>query len=215
MRARTSTGRHRSTVRGIAALLAGSSLVIGCAGLGAPQIDSNTVYFLRHAEVDLKDPERPLNDKGRARAESLAAYFAGTSITHVYFNHTNRTRDTLVPLAKSRGLDVRQFPAPGSELDGKVVVNRTAETAAIEPMVAALRSLPAGSTAVVTGNSSNLFPVMAGVGVRADAACTAERTDCLPCITAKCFDAKSFNNIWKVVIRRDGQVILSRMTYGD
>ena len=111
--------------------------------------------------------------------------------------------------------DKIQFPAPGSELDGKIVENRTAETAAIEPLIAALRGLPAGATAVVAGNSSNLFPVMGGVGVRAVATCTAERADCVPCVTRDCFDAQRFNNVWKVVVRRDGQATVSRTTYGD
>lgn len=208
--------KHRAALLRLGALFATGTLLAACAGPGiAPEGQSTTVYFVRHADVNLKHPDRPLTAEGRARAEKLAAYFAGVPITHVYANHTDRTRDTLTPLAKARGMAVRQFPPPRSELDGKIVENRTAETAAIQPMVAALRALPAGATAVVAGNSSNVFPVMGGIGVRADATCAAERNDCLPCVTRDCFDAKSFNNVWKVVLRRDGQVILSRTTYSD
>lgn len=200
----------------LGALFATGTLLAACAGPGpAPEAQSTTVYFVRHADVNLKHPDRPLTAEGRARAEKLAAYFAGAPITHVYANHTDRTRDTLVPLAKARGLAVRQFPAPGTELDGKIVGNRTAETSAIQPMVAALRALPAGSIAVVAGNSSNVFPVMGGIGVRADAACTAERTDCLPCVTRECFDTKRFDLVWKLVIGRDGKVTLTRASYGN
>ena len=197
-------------------LVATAVLLGACAGVGgAPEAETTTIYFLRHAEPNFKDPELPLNDKGRARAEKLVAHFASVPITHVYASHTDRTRDTVTPLAKARDVAVRQFPPISSELNGKIVGNRTGGTAAIKPLIAALKALPAGSTAVVAGNSGNLYPVLAGIGAPVNPVCAADRSDCLPCATRKCFDGKKFNNVWKLTLSRDGQATLSRTTYGD
>lgn len=76
--------------------------------------------------------------------------------THIYASHTNRTRDTVTPLAKARGKPVEQFPRVGSELDGKIVDNRTAGNAAIMPLIAAVRSLP--DTHVKEGKSHSMEP---------------------------------------------------------
>lgn len=193
-----------------------STFLGGCAGIGgAPEAETTTIYFLRHAEPDFKDPDRPLTDKGRARAAKLVAHFAGGPITHVYATHTNRTRDTVTPLAKARGLQVKQFPPIGSDVGGAIVGNRTNGAVAIKPLIAALKALPAGSTALVAANSENLYPVLAGIGAPVSTACTPDRGDCLPCATRKCFDEKSFNNVWKLTLPRDGQARLSRTTYGD
>lgn len=199
-----------------AVLMAASVLLNGCAGLDSThKAETRTIYFVRHAEPDFKHPDRPLTDKGRIRAKKLVAHFTRIPITHVYSTHTDRTRDTVAPLALARGLAVAQFPPAGSKIEGKVVNNRTSEPSAIMPMIVALRGLPAGAAAVVSCNSSNLYPIMAGVGVRPDATCTADRTDCLPCVTRECFDGKRFDYVWKVISRRDGKVTLSRTTYGD
>jgi len=214
----------RATLSRLGALLAAAALLGACVGIGsAPEAETTTIYFLRHAEPDFKDPDRPLNHKGRARAEKLVAHFAGTPITHVYASHTDRTRDTVTPLAQARGIAVRQFPPIGNELDGKIVGNRTDETAAIKPLIAALKALPSGSTAVVAGNGANLYPVLGGMGAPANSACTVDRSDCLPCFTRKSgvciingrgFDGKKFDSVWRLTLPRDAQATLSRTTYG-
>jgi hypothetical protein len=215
MRTVNDSRKHRAAVlRG--ALAAAGALLAACAGpVGAPEAPSTAVYFVRHAETNLKHPERPLYPEGHARAERWVKYFASVPVTYVYATHTDRTRDTVAPLAKARGMAVKLFPPIGSELDGKIVVNRTPEPAAIKPMVAALRALPPGSTAVVAGNSINVFPIIAGIGVKADPSCTAERNDCLPCVTRECFDTNRFDEVWKVVIGRDGKTTLSRASSGN
>lgn len=198
----------------LGALLVAGALLAACAGPGAaPEAQNTTIYFVRHGEPNFKDSERPLLPEGHARAQRWVAYFKDVPVTHVYATHTDRTRDTVLPLATARGMKVVQFPPVGSELGGKIVVNSTSGSVATKPMVTALRALPPGSTAVVAGNSGNLYPIMAGLGVKSSTACTAERTDCLPCVTRKCFDGKRFDQVWKVVIERDGKVTLSRTSY--
>lgn len=216
MRPRIQRISQRTALPCVGAVAVAAVLLNACAGLDStPQGKTTTIYVLRHAEPDFKDPDRPLTDMGRARAEKLVAHFARILITHVYSTHTDRTRDTVAPLALARGLPVAQFPPAGSELEGRIVNNRTSEASAIKPMIAALRSLPSGATVVVACNSSNLYPIMAGVGVRPDASCTAERTDCVPCVTRECFDDKRFDYVWEVVARRNRQITLSRTTYGN
>jgi len=63
---------------------------------------TTTVYFLRHAEQDPKDPDRPLTDRGRARAGSLVVHLAAVPITHVYASHTDRTRAKMLRREKLR-----------------------------------------------------------------------------------------------------------------
>ena len=216
MRPRIQRISQRTALPCVGAVAVAAVLLNACAGLDStPQGKTTTIYVLRHAEPDFKDPDRPLTDKGRARAEKLVAHFARIPITHVYSTHTDRTRDTVAPLARARGLAIKQFPPIGRELDGKIVGNRTSGAAAIKPLIAALKALPASSTAVVAANSENLYPVLAGIGAPVNPACTAERSDCLPCATRKCFDETKFNNVWKLTLGRDGQATLSRTTYGD
>jgi ABC-type oligopeptide transport system substrate-binding subunit len=75
---------QRAGVLRLGALFATSALLAACAGTGsAPEAQNTTVYFVRHADPNLKDPDRPLNEKGRARAERLVAHFAGVPVTHV------------------------------------------------------------------------------------------------------------------------------------
>lgn len=146
------------------AWLVAGALVAGCAGVSNhPAVDVTRVYFVRHGEIIKDDPSRQLSDKGHARAKTLVKHFQGVPITHIYASHTDRTRDTVAPLAQERGLSVRQLPAVGTQIDGKVVDNSTSGAAAIKPLIAALRSVPAGSSVVVAGNAGNLYAVMAGI----------------------------------------------------
>ena len=66
--------------------------------------DLTLIYFLRHAEIDKENPEKPLTAKGRERAAALVRHFEGIKITYIYASHTDRTRDTVLPLAKAQRL---------------------------------------------------------------------------------------------------------------
>lgn len=161
------------------------------------------VYFLRHAEVDMSDPDKPLVAAGQARAEALATHLAAVPVTHVFATNYHRTVDTATPLASSKSLDVVQVPKIGSEVNGKTVSNRSKGKIAIGPMLEALDALPDNSVAVVVANSGNLYPIMSRFGVTQ-----------LPCNSKKCFPSGEFNNIWAVVKSADG-VSLRTEKYGD
>jgi hypothetical protein len=173
-------------------------------------------YFIRHAEFVKKDPAKTLNEKGRIRAMALVGYFKGIKLTHIYATHTNRTRDTVMPLAKQRHLKIMQFPQLGSEVKGSKVTNLSKGKVAIKPMTAALKKIPDGSSVVVSANSGNIYAIMAGLGVQVSSkgkACGTTEGSCLPCKDKSCFPKKEFHNIWKVSIA-DKSVTMTKSHYG-
>ena len=62
--------------------------------------DQTTFYFVRHAEIDKQNADKPLNNKGIQRADALVEYMKQNHITHIYASHTDRTRDTVGHLAQ-------------------------------------------------------------------------------------------------------------------
>jgi len=98
------------------------------------------VFLVRHAEKATEPPGDPsLSAAGEARAEALARMLSGAGVNHLFASEYRRTRDTLAPLADRLGRKVREIPAADPEAQ-----------------IAALRSLPAGSIAVVAGHSNTV-----------------------------------------------------------
>jgi phosphohistidine phosphatase len=52
------------------------------------------IYLVQHGEAkpEAEDPERPLTDRGRAEAESVALYVAGLGINVVRIHHSGKLR---------------------------------------------------------------------------------------------------------------------------
>ena len=125
------------------------------------------IYFIRHPESDEADasnPTHPLTPKGMERAQVFASTVREVSLMHVFSTHTTRARQTVAPAASEHGLEVTQVPKPGSLLNGAIVSDATPSRLAVEPLIQALRSLPAGSSALVGVNADNIFAVMSGQG---------------------------------------------------
>lgn len=76
-----------------------------------------TVLLIRHAEAGLRgggdgpDEMRPLSAEGWRQAEAFAELFGGARIDRVLSSWYPRCRQTLEPLAASRGLPVEDHPA--------------------------------------------------------------------------------------------------------
>ncbi len=69
-----------------------------------------TVYFVRHAESDMRvreDRARPLTAKGLADSARLAEWFRPISIDHIYSSPYLRAWQTLSDLAALKGLDIQ------------------------------------------------------------------------------------------------------------
>lgn len=201
------------TVSGLVLAVMFSTLT-ACSSLDTNSNNATTYYLIRHAEINKKEPGKPLNAMGKQRANDLITHMQGTQLTHIYATHTNRTRDTAAPLAKDRGLRVIQYPEPGSTIKNEVVTNKTKGKFAIKPMTKALNNVAKGSTVLVSANSGNMYAIIAGLGVNVQKDCSKKANSCIPCKTKKCFPKKQFNNIWKVVRSNDGKVSMTRSNYG-
>ena len=182
--------------------------------------EKTRIYLVRHAETHENHPDKMLTEAGLARAVALVKRFEGVKLTHVFASHTLRARDTVTPLAKAHDLEVQQFPLLGSTVEGKVIDNRTSSTVAIRPLLKALQEVAKGSAVVVGGNSSNLYSIMEGLGVRIatkDNLCRKDEKSCLGCSDRSCFPGKEFNNLWLVVpaAKPRAKATMYRSTYGD
>ena len=200
----------------LAASFAFISIFTACAS-STNSGEETTYHFIRHAEFNKKNKDKPLNDKGKKRAQALVQHFQDTRVTHVYATHTDRTTNTVAPLSESLGLSVVQVPKQGKTIKGKTVTNRSKGKIAIKPMIKALKKVSTGSNVVVSANSGNIFAIMKGLGVPVvgDPVCTSQPKNCLPCKNKKCFPKKEFNNIWTVMVGSNGKVSLQRSKYGN
>jgi len=76
-----------------------------------------TFILIRHAEKasgssmsdTSKDPN--LSDAGKKRAENLASVFKNTSMQAIYSTAFIRTQDTVIPLAKTKGITITNYEA--------------------------------------------------------------------------------------------------------
>lgn len=76
----------------------------------APTDIVTTLYLIRHAEKandGTKDPY--LNEEGKKRAEDIAFQFKDKNIKHIYSSDYKRTRQTVEPLAKTLGVEVKIY----------------------------------------------------------------------------------------------------------
>jgi hypothetical protein len=107
-----------------------------------------TALIVRHCEKGTgTDPG--LTTKGQAQAAHLTDILARARIDAVLSSSYNRTIQTVQGAADARGLPVVTFP------DADIP----------EKLVASLRAMPPGSTALVAGNSFNLSNIVKALGV--------------------------------------------------
>jgi broad specificity phosphatase PhoE len=104
------------------ALLLGQLLGWGATSLAQTQPVS--VLIVRHGESDPKQPNQPLTETGRARAELLASTVRGIKFTHLFASHTTRSRQMLELIAAKQTLPIVQLPAPGEIHDGEAVTDK-------------------------------------------------------------------------------------------
>lgn len=116
----------------------------------AEPVEPVSVFFVRHAETATstrtnRDPE--LSDLGRARAIALAQLLKSSGATHLFASEYVRTQSTLKALAENCDLEIKVIPAGDATTQ-----------------LATLRSLPAGSVAVVCGHSNTVPAMVSGLG---------------------------------------------------
>jgi len=174
-----------------------------------------TIFLVGHTEMDLSIPSIPLTAEGVARAAKLVPLFDQVPLTHVFTSHTARSQQTVIAVAEAHNLELIALPALGTHLGSDTVTDRSPSRIAIAPLVSALSSLPSGSTALVAGNSGNLFGIMHGLGVpvaTGEEAC-ASGNICVPCIDNTCFP-EDFDNLWILTLpEADGSIRLQWLKY--
>lgn len=121
--------------------------------LAVPAAAQQTIFVVRHAEradaspgaapMMASDPD--LSEKGKARAESLAAVLKDAKITAIYTTQYKRTVQTAEPLAKALGIQPTVVDAR--------------DTAAL------IEKLKSGGNALVVGHSNTVGPVLQQLGV--------------------------------------------------
>lgn len=74
--------------------------------------DAFAVYFVRHADRDLSDPDKEnpkLSRCGEKRAQRLATIFKDINLQAVYSTDFKRTQSTATPTAMSKNLSVESY----------------------------------------------------------------------------------------------------------
>jgi broad specificity phosphatase PhoE len=75
-----------------------------------------TLILVRHAEKAADGTlNPPLTQEGEARAAELAYLLGHVELAAVYSTPFKRTRDTVLPLARARGLEVESYRADHSD----------------------------------------------------------------------------------------------------
>jgi 2,3-bisphosphoglycerate-dependent phosphoglycerate mutase len=75
------------------------------------QDNITTIYMVRHAEKADGPADPHISADGQQRAQKWATFFADKNITAIYSTATNRTRETVQPLATASGLQVADYDA--------------------------------------------------------------------------------------------------------
>ena len=107
-----------------------------------------TVLLLRHA--DRQGSDDSLTAAGQKRAEELARISANPGLTDLYATRTQRSCETVWPLAQRLGLPVHYYDY------GPV--------GAVAALVKQLRALPPGRTGLVVAHSDTVQSIATGLG---------------------------------------------------
>ncbi len=116
--------------------LAAALLLLG-SPLAAQQPGATTVFVVRHAEKGPENPDPSLTVAGRQRADALARALSSAGVNAFFASEFKRTQETVAPLAAQAGAGTTVVPARD-----------------VDRLVAALRTLPAGSRALVASHSN-------------------------------------------------------------
>lgn len=127
-------------------------LVMGALTAFSAQAQTTTVWIVRHAEKDLKNPSDPdpsLSLDGQDRARDLAGLLQSKRILSVYSTSFKRTKQTAQPTAYGHGLTVQSYdPADPAALAASI-----------------LRQYAGGSVLIV-GHSNTVLELIEAFGIK-------------------------------------------------
>ena len=115
-------------------------IVLFCIALSSFAQDQTTFILVRHSEKANDGTNDPaLSQAGLERSNDLAAMFAKQQIDALYSTPYKRTRSTLTPLARAKGLEIEEYdPYAGDKM-----------------LEAAISKYPSG-TVIVSGHSNTI-----------------------------------------------------------
>lgn len=149
------------------------------------QVQPTTVILVRHAERPSgADPD--LNEKGRARAESLAVSLKQTRVDAILHTQYKRTQQTAQPLASMKGITPQIVPAAGPE---------SVHAMAVVEAVNALK----GRTIIYVGHSNTVPGVIQRLGI----------------VPAPEISDSEYDHLFIVVLDRNGQASMVRVRFGE
>ncbi|ODR25847.1 histidine phosphatase family protein [Mycolicibacterium porcinum] len=190
-------GRTIRTIAAVPKFAAASALACalslgGGAGTGhaAPDRGPIVVYIVEHGEPVFSDPALPLSANGIRHGKAVHAVLRDVRFTNVYSSSALRSKQTVSYMADPLGLQVVQLPNADPA---------TPSEAAAEPIVQAVTKLPAGSTALVGGNTENIYRIISKLGIPVVQGCGPNQ-QCVPCQDKTCFTENDLNSIWRVTI---------------
>lgn len=167
---------NSSPVRLLVANVAGPSLDVRLLSAAV-----TTVLLLRHADRESDDR---LNPAGQLRAQELVHVAQKARVTSIYATDTQRSRETVAPLAAELGIAPIIYASPD----------------AVAAWVTALaRSRPAGSTVLIAAHSDTLSAVITALGGDGDQ-CT--------------LSGNEFDNLCVVSMPRHGPTRVLNLQYG-
>ncbi|MDX2180238.1 MAG: histidine phosphatase family protein [Bryobacteraceae bacterium] len=110
---------------------------------------SQTIFVVRHAERT-GDPDPPLNEQGRARAEALAHTLRDARVKHFFASDTLRAQGTAEPAAKAAGRRVEIY-----------------KQTALDELVARVRTaVSKGEAALIVGHRETVPRIVKAIGGR-------------------------------------------------
>jgi phosphohistidine phosphatase SixA len=127
--------------------------ILTALSLAAPAAAQQTIFVVRHAEradsaagaAPMMNSDPELSDKGKARAEALAAVLKDAGITAIYTTQYKRTVNTAAPLATALGI--------------KPIVVDARDAAGL------IGKLKGGGNALVVGHSNTVGPLLQQLGI--------------------------------------------------
>ncbi|HQR06871.1 MAG TPA: histidine phosphatase family protein [Gemmatales bacterium] len=124
-----------------------SSFVILCL-VPSASYSQQTIFLVRHADRDLTVPDA-LKSEGYTRASDLAATLKDAGITVVIRSDTIRTKDTALPIVRSRGIPEKIIKADDDH---------------VKKSYEAIRAAGANARVLYVGHSNTIPPLLSKLG---------------------------------------------------
>jgi broad specificity phosphatase PhoE len=126
-------------------------LVVASPLPGVARTGSQVVVIVRHAEkAETPKDDVALSDRGRARADALAAALADAGVETIVTTQRRRSRETAAPLATRRGLTP--------------VVVQTADDTKVHANAVAAAVRQGGAVVLVVGHSNTVPAIIQALG---------------------------------------------------